>query len=708
MAGKRNATELIINHLRDAGIKLSRGNKIKMKIHICWTISVLLLSELDFAGDVIVSDFERVNFGNWDVSGEAFGSGPVNGARPDQPPVSGFLGYHFVNSHHAGVESKGTLTSPPFVIERDYINFLIGGGHHPGDRRTPEPKGFWGNEICVNLLVDPEKYPYTAEQLNMGQHRLAVEDGFVCLRTNTGFGLEPDGTVRLQWDSLDVRYLEGKTAKIRIVDNNTGPEGFICVDQIVQSDQPAKDLLHNADYLRRANENVRHFEMTAHERRGYHYNPRVFGFGGPTCVYHEGYYHLFYIYNPFGDLKPVFPHNSWRHARSKDLVYWEDMDVEIWPSEDNGDYYCASGVAVIGDDGIPRIFYTSRSSERPMDQMAAVGNADLTHWRKYPTNPVITNTPDNPMTHGTDCGMFKHEGKWYMVLGGLKIVDGEYKGCFSLHSSDDLKEWEFVSVPYVADTRGWEEPEMFPLGDKWVVLFEPFGPTQYYTGTFDWNNHTFTPEVHGFVDFVGSEKHDPKAHGHAEYTGQFYGCTPFEDKDGRMIYTGMAPGGQSFPRVLSIRPDGKLAQRPVETLSKLRRQHVSFSNLDLTSESRLIEEIQGDMLEIKVEFVPGTASDFGISIRRTADGQNALPIRYDGRRLVVGDERIPADLMEGESSLRLHILVDRTIVEVFANDWVVYTKGLFEPSWGTEVELFSNDGHTTVKKLDVWKMASIW
>jgi sucrose-6-phosphate hydrolase SacC (GH32 family) len=678
-----------------------------MKIFCCGVLFAHLLCNGCFAGDILISDFEHAGFGGWQVSGKAFGPGPVERAQSGQPYVSGFLDGQFVNSHHGGVESKGTLTSPPFVIERDYINFIIGGGHHLGDRGTSVPKDFWGDEICVNLLVDPGKYPYTAEQLNEGQYRLAVEDGFVCLRTNTGFGLEPDGTVRLRWDSLDVRSMKGKTAKIRIVDNNTGPEGFICVDQVVQSDQPARDLLHNADYLRRANENVRHFEKTAPERRGYHYIPLVFGFGGPTTVYHEGYYHLFYIYNPFGNLNPVFPHNSWRHTRSKDLVYWEDMDVEIWPSEDNGDYYCASGVAVIGDDGVPRIFYTSRSSERPMDQMAVRGNADLTRWRKYTTNPVITNIPENPMTHGTDCGMFKHEGKWYMVLGGLKMVDGEYKGCFSLHSSDDLEEWEFVSVPYVADTKGWEEPEMFPLGDKWVVIFEPFGPTQYYTGTFDWNNHTFTPEVHGFVDFVGSEKHDPKTHGHAEYAGQFYGCTPFKDKDGRMIYTGMAPGGQSFPRVLSMRPDGKLAQRPVETLSKLRREHHTISGLDLAGTSHPIREIQGDMLEIKVEFIPGSSRDFGIRVLQTPDMQKALPIHFDGQRLAVGGERIPADLMEGESSLRLHILVDGAIVEVFANDWVVYTKQMVGP-WGKGIELFSNDGNTTVKKLDIWKITSIW
>ncbi|MCH2123002.1 MAG: glycoside hydrolase family 32 protein [Pirellulaceae bacterium] len=668
----------------------------------------LLLSQTCWGEDLLIANFEQTGFGDWQATGNAFGRGPVTGSQPDQPFISGFLDRRFANSYHAGVQSKGTLTSPPFVIERDYINFLIGGGHHPGNRTTRNPKHFWGNEVCLNLLIDPGSYPYTAKQLNEGQQRLAMKDGqFISLRTNTGFGVETDGQLRLQWDTLDVRSLKGKTAKIRLVDNCSDTEGFLCVDQITQSDRPARDLLHNADYLRRANTNVRHFEQSAPARRGFHFRSTVFGVGGPTCVYHEGYYHLFYIYNPFGNLKPVFPHNSWRHARSKDLVHWEDLDVVVWPSKDNGDYYCASGVAVIGDDGVPRIFYTSRSSERPMDQMAARGNSDLTHWRKYSNNPVIINVPENPMTHGTDCGIFQYAGKWYMVLGGLINVEGEYKGCFSLHASEDLESWKFVGVPYVAETKGWEEPDMFRLGDKWVVTFEPFGPTQYYTGNFDWNTHTFTPEVHSFVDFVGAEKHNPKTDGHAEYSGNFYGCTPFRDKDGRLLYLGLAPGGLSFPRVLSLRPDGKLGQRPVETLAKLRQEHHAISDLSLESTSHLIRELGGDMLEIKLEFVPGSARAFGIRIRQTADGQKSLPIRWDGERLVVGEERIPADLMQGETSLRLHILVDQQIVEIFANDWVVYTKQLVG-TWGEEIELFSQGGRTHLKRFDAWRIRSIW
>src|SRR5579883_948018 len=91
--------------------------------------------------DLLIADFEGKDYGAWTATGTAFGPGPAAGTLPGQMAVTGFLGKGLVNSFLGGDASRGTLTSPPFVIRRKSINFLIGGGRHPG-------------ETCLNLRVD--------------------------------------------------------------------------------------------------------------------------------------------------------------------------------------------------------------------------------------------------------------------------------------------------------------------------------------------------------------------------------------------------------------------------------------------------------------------------------------------------------------------------------------------------------------------------
>lgn len=78
--------------------------------------------------DITLADFEGDDFGDWKVTGECFGSRPAHGPLGDQGEVKGFEGKGFLNTYHGGNRAEGIMTSPEFVIERDFLNFLIGGG----------------------------------------------------------------------------------------------------------------------------------------------------------------------------------------------------------------------------------------------------------------------------------------------------------------------------------------------------------------------------------------------------------------------------------------------------------------------------------------------------------------------------------------------------------------------------------------------------
>ena len=117
-----------------------------MKKLLLLPTAILILSYAPALGragepDILVSDFEGKNYGEWKTTGDAFGPGPARGTLPNQMEVTGFEGKGLVNSFYGGDRNTGTLTSPPLKVQRKYMNFLIGGGMHPG--RT-----------CIHLLLD--------------------------------------------------------------------------------------------------------------------------------------------------------------------------------------------------------------------------------------------------------------------------------------------------------------------------------------------------------------------------------------------------------------------------------------------------------------------------------------------------------------------------------------------------------------------------
>ncbi len=146
--------------------------------------------------DILLADFEGADYGNWKITGNCFGDGPAHGTLARQNPVSGFEGKGLVNTYLNGDGTTGTATSPVFVVERDYLNFLVGGG--PFDGQT-----------CMNLLLDGK-----------------VE------RTVTGKSSE-----QLLWYTWDLRSLRGKTVQLQIVDKAIGGWGHVNVDSISLSDQ---------------------------------------------------------------------------------------------------------------------------------------------------------------------------------------------------------------------------------------------------------------------------------------------------------------------------------------------------------------------------------------------------------------------------------------------------------------------------------------
>ena len=244
-----------------------------------------------------LGNFDNGTFDDWTVSGTAFGDVPATGNLTGQSPVDGWVGSGFVNSFHNYDGSTGNLTSSNFTIDKDYINFLIGGGNHPfvqgsavngtiptgnifadfegntygdgwkatGDFSGTEPAAgtlpgqqtvgsYLGNKLVntffngdlSNGTITSPSFTITEPYINLlvggGNHPWGREnptsvnlvvDGKV-VETATGKDSES-----LNWNAWDVSAYKGKTANIQIVDQNSGGWGHILTDQITFSSQPA-------------------------------------------------------------------------------------------------------------------------------------------------------------------------------------------------------------------------------------------------------------------------------------------------------------------------------------------------------------------------------------------------------------------------------------------------------------------------------------
>jgi len=143
----------------------------------------------------VLADFEGSTWGQgWSATGS------FAGAAPSAADLRGQVGVQVADTFAGGGDpATGTITSPPFPIDRNFLHFLIGGGHHP---LGVEPA------TSVQLLVDGQP-----------------------VRTATG-----DDSAELRHVQWDLRDLAGQTGQFQLLDDATGPWGHLMVDQIVLSD----------------------------------------------------------------------------------------------------------------------------------------------------------------------------------------------------------------------------------------------------------------------------------------------------------------------------------------------------------------------------------------------------------------------------------------------------------------------------------------
>ncbi len=692
--------------------------------------------------DLVVEDFEGTNYGNWTVTGTAFGNGPAHGTLPNQMQVDGYQGKGLANSYNDGDGSMGTLTSPPFKIERRYLQFLIGGGG-------------WEGKTCMNLMVVNK-----------------------VVRTATGPNVDPGGSERLHPAQWDVSEFLGREAVLEIVDNATGGWGHISVDQIVQSDNRmnapllqydvSRDILIEKPYLNFPVKNgapkrqvsvlvdgeaarafdieladgkpdwwafldatpfkgktvtvkvdklldtstglstidqtdkIKGIEDLYHEalRPQFHFTSRRGWLNDPNgLVFFGGEYHLFYQHNPYGW---DWGNMSWGHAVSRDLLHWTELPVALYPDE-HGTMFSGSAVvdwkntAGFQTGNEPALVAMVTAAGDPFTQELAYSNDRGRTWTKYEHNPVLQNIVGG--NRDPKVVWYAPGNKWVMAL---YLDHSDY----ALFGSPDLKQWRKLSdIKLPGDA---ECPNFFevPLdGDKNNMRWVFFGASGVYlVGRFD--GWTFTPET----------RPQRLHNGNCWYAAQVYSDIPATDGRCLLIPWGRLPDGEIFrgmpfnqmmglPVELTLHSTVagmSLAVEPVKELQLLRQNTQVIKPGPFLPGENPLSKIHGDLFEIEARIAMGEAKEIEFDLR-------GVPVVYNVMTRKISCLGNQAALEPKGGEISLDIFVDRASVDLFGGQGNLYMPmaKAFSPQ-NQSLKLSCQGGTAGIVSLNVHELKSAW
>ena len=446
-------------------------------------------------------------------------------------------------------------------------------------------------------------------------------------------------------------------------------------------------------------------------------------------VYFDGEYHLFYQYHPGSD---VWGPMHWGHAVSRDLVNWEHLPTALYPDE-HGMIFSGSAVvdwnntAGFGEKALIAIF--SYNKDRIETQNLAYSTDKGRTWTKYAGNPVIPH-PGHWLDF-RDPKVFWLEDHWVMVLAAGDMV--------LFYTSPDLKEWVCsggFGGGYGCTSGVWETPELFKLpvdgGEetRWVLTVgvgngAPAGGsgTQYFIGNFD--GKTFTSEnprntilwADYGADYYAPQSWNNEPNGRRLVIGWMKNW-----QYARLVPTSGWRGAFTVIREVSLTKTLhgiRLVHQPIPELQTLRDRHFHWQNQTIEPDTNLLSEIGGKSLEILAEIQPtkGVVC-FGFRVRVGPGEYTTISYRVRAGKLIVdrtcsGRVDFSKDfagihstsLSKVNGIIRLHIFVDSSSVEIFANDGLVgFSECIFPADESQGLELFTQGGNIVVKSLDIHQL----
>lgn len=466
--------------------------------------------------------------------------------------------------------------------------------------------------------------------------------------------------------------------------------------------------------------------------------------------YSNGKYHIFYQHNPQG---PYWHQIHWGHAVSDDMVHWEDAPVALAPSGVSPDGVW-SGSATFDKNGDPALFFTAGDDSKTPNQMTGLAKpVDVTDpmlkkWEML-EKPVTIQQPDLPAEEGKvmygqfrDPFVWQDGDTWYQIVGsGIENVGGSAL----LYKSKDLENWEYVGPFFTGNSKAypktgdvWELPVFLPIGkdengeQKYAFFINPWFKSYsehnvkyvfHWVGKWDKVNNKFVPD-----------HEEPKLFDYGEH---FTGPSGMIDEQGRSILFSIAQDRRTdaqhydagwahnagLPLELSLLDNGELGVEPIKELETVRGEKlINIRNSTISKANKRLASIKGDMLEITLEIKANSDEKYGIKVRQSSDSSEEVNLYFDESSEQFGVDASKMSLdpdisktssagtlsLDGEN-LKLHIFLDRSMIEAYANgEKSITTRAYPTRADALGIELWSQNGTAKIVSMKVNEMGSAY
>lgn len=472
-------------------------------------------------------------------------------------------------------------------------------------------------------------------------------------------------------------------------------------------------------------------------RPQFHFSPQAHWMNDPNgMVYYKGEYHLFYQYYPDST---VWGPMHWGHAISKDLVHWQHLPIALYP-DSIGYIFSGSVVADLTNSSgfgkgkeapLVAIFtYHNMAGEKAkrndfQTQGIAYSTDNGRSWTKYKNNPVIKNPG---LRDFRDPKVMWHEASKHWVL---TMAAGDE---IRFYRSVNLKDWEFTGTFGKKEgSHGgvWECPDLFQLKtaegeSKWVLLVSigsgaanGGSGTQYFIGNFDGKQ---------FTNDAPAAQVNWLDYGKDNYAGVTWSNIP-----GRRLFIGWMSNWQyaqtvptekwrsamTLPRDLylqKINNHFQLITKPAKEVTALRNE----GPINLLANKTVT--VGTSEIETSFDLTDENLEDIGLELSNDVGEKLRIGYRAADKQFYIDRTKLKntefskdfagihnAPRISTGKQVKLHVYIDRSSVEVFADDGTVVLTDLFYPTKDfSAVQLFRQSEQTKILQANMYSLKSIW